>query len=140
MSAAVVAHIVGGYSHTLDLVWQQQRQQAPVPWVSPPVAYCTGVLAVLPCGGARCPSQMGYVLKKDLQKKKNDDEVEEGWVQCDCCDNWVHMICGLFNKGRNDQNVHYLCPRCLSQVRGWAGSQPTGERVVAHASTRLPCC
>lgn len=61
--------------------------------------------------------QMGFVFKKDLQKKKNDDEVEEGWVACDCCDNWVHMICGLFNKGRNDQNVHYLCPYCLQQVR-----------------------
>lgn len=60
--------------------------------------------------------QVGFVIKKDLQKKKNDDEVEEGWVQCDCCDNWVHMICGLFNKGRNDQNVHYLCPYCLRTV------------------------
>jgi len=60
--------------------------------------------------------QMGYVIKKDLQKKKNDEEVEEGWVQCDCCDNWVHMICGLFNKGKNDQNVHYLCPTCLVDV------------------------
>lgn len=64
-----------------------------------------------------CLLQMGFVFKKDLQKKKNDDEVEEGWVACDCCDNWVHMICGLFNKGRNDQNVHYLCPYCLQQVR-----------------------
>jgi hypothetical protein len=60
--------------------------------------------------------QQGWVLKKDLQRKKNDDEVEEGWVQCDCCDNWVHMICGLFNKGKNDQNVHYLCPMCLQEV------------------------
>ena len=60
--------------------------------------------------------QAGHVFKKDLQKKKNDDEVEEGWVQCDCCDNWVHMICGLFNKGKNDQTVHYLCPTCLMDV------------------------
>lgn len=57
------------------------------------------------------------MYKKDLQKKKNDDEIEEGWVQCDCCESWVHMICGLFNKGKNDKNVHYLCPNCLVTVR-----------------------
>lgn len=55
--------------------------------------------------------------KADLQKKKNDDEIEEGWVQCDACESWVHQICGLFNKGKNDQNVHYLCPKCLMLVR-----------------------
>eukprot|EP00775_Hariotina_reticulata_P012625 gene12625-12755_t len=58
-------------------------------------------------------SQLGHVRKADLQKKKNDDEIEEGWVQCDACESWIHMICGLFNKGKNDQNVHYLCPSCL---------------------------
>jgi E1A/CREB-binding protein len=53
------------------------------------------------------------VRKADLIKKKNDEEMEESWVQCDYCEQWVHQICGLFNKGRNDQNVHYLCPECL---------------------------
>jgi hypothetical protein len=60
--------------------------------------------------------QLGHVRKADLQKKKNDDEIEEGWVQCDACEAWIHMICGLFNKGKNDQNVHYLCPSCLMRV------------------------
>eukprot|EP00879_Flechtneria_rotunda_P004691 GHRR01004955.1.p1 GENE.GHRR01004955.1~~GHRR01004955.1.p1 ORF type:complete len:1088 (+),score=359.45 GHRR01004955.1:402-3266(+) len=66
--------------------------------------------------GDRIPwegNQVGFVRKADLQKKKNDDEIEEGWVQCDACESWVHQICGLFNKGKNDQNVHYLCPKCL---------------------------
>ena len=39
--------------------------------------------------------------------------MEEGWVQCDQCEGWVHQICGLFNKGRNDQNRGFLCPFCL---------------------------
>lgn len=78
--------------------------------------------------------QTGHVLKKDLQKKKNDDEVEEGWVQCDCCDNWVHMICGLFNKGKNDQTVHYLCPTCLMHVRHMLAFQP-----LAPNPALLPC-
>eukprot|EP00878_Enallax_costatus_P007519 GHUV01007875.1.p1 GENE.GHUV01007875.1~~GHUV01007875.1.p1 ORF type:complete len:926 (+),score=290.96 GHUV01007875.1:200-2779(+) len=58
-------------------------------------------------------NQLGHVRKADLTKKKNDDEIEEGWVQCDACESWIHQICGLFNKGKNDQNVHYLCPSCL---------------------------
>ncbi len=60
--------------------------------------------------------QTGWVRKAELIKKKNDDEIEEGWVQCDACEGWVHQICGLFNKGRNDKNKHYLCPDCLVQV------------------------
>uniref|UniRef100_A0A7S0VK33 histone acetyltransferase n=2 Tax=Polytomella parva TaxID=51329 RepID=A0A7S0VK33_9CHLO len=53
------------------------------------------------------------IRKTDLIKRKNDDVVEEGWVQCDACNAWVHMICGLFNKGRNARGVAYLCPECL---------------------------
>ena len=47
-------------------------------------------------------------------------QVEEGWVQCDKCEGWVHQICGLFNKGRNDENRGFLCPYCLRDG-GWAG-------------------
>ena len=43
---------------------------------------------------------------------------EEGWVQCDQCERWVHQICGLFNKGRNTQDTHYMCPMCLQKGAG----------------------
>jgi E1A/CREB-binding protein len=62
----------------------------------------------------------GFVAKPSFIKKKNDEEIEEGWVQCDHCNMWVHMICGLFNKGRNDKDVHYLCPDCLLRVSSQA--------------------
>ena len=63
----------------------------------------------------------GSVLRKsDVEKRKNDEEMEEAWVQCDTCEVWVHQICGLFNKGRNDHNVKYNCPTCLLQ-----GALPT---------------
>lgn len=50
-------------------------------------------------------------------------QVEEGWVQCDQCEGWVHQICGLFNKGRNDQNRGFLCPFCLRDggCTAWMG-------------------
>ncbi|KAK9866771.1 hypothetical protein WJX84_010523 [Apatococcus fuscideae] len=51
--------------------------------------------------------------KADLEKRKNDEEQEEAWVQCDACSAWVHQICGMFNKGRNSDNVSYVCPMCL---------------------------
>lgn len=51
--------------------------------------------------------------KSGLEKKKNEDEVDESWVQCDHCEGWVHQICGMFNKGRNTTDTHYLCPNCL---------------------------
>lgn len=53
------------------------------------------------------------IKKTDLLKRKNDEEIEEPWVACDNCEGWVHQICGLFNKGRNDNTRHYLCPDCL---------------------------
>ena len=51
--------------------------------------------------------------KTDLTKRKNDEEIEEAWVQCNNCEAWVHQICGMFNKGRNNNDVHYICPECL---------------------------
>lgn len=63
-----------------------------------------------------CALQL-QVRKSELEKRKNDDEQEEGWVACDACGAWVHMICGMFNKGRNDDNIPYHCPNCL--YTGW---------------------
>eukprot|EP00955_Chlamydomonas_euryale_P000390 4355-Chlamydomonas_euryale.AAC.1 len=60
--------------------------------------------------------------KSDLVKKKHEVDEEEPWVACDHCQGWVHQICGMFNKGRNNHGQHFLCPDCL--VR----SVETGER------------
>ena len=50
-------------------------------------------------------------------------------MQCDQCERWVHQICGLFNKGRNTQTTHYMCPMCLKS----GGSASWGARILASS-------
>ena len=58
------------------------------------------------------------VAKTDLKKKKNDEIVEESWVQCDICERWIHQICGLFNTRQNkEHHSEYCCPLCLLDKR-----------------------
>ncbi|VEU37356.1 unnamed protein product [Pseudo-nitzschia multistriata] len=58
------------------------------------------------------------VKKSDLKKKKNDEIVEESWVQCDICERWIHQICGLFNTRQNkEHHSEYCCPLCLLDKR-----------------------
>lgn len=50
--------------------------------------------------------------KSDLQECKNDALPEEGWVNCDHCNSWVHQICSLFNGRVNKTTARYTCPNC----------------------------
>nr|DAD46362.1 TPA_asm: hypothetical protein HUJ06_004592 [Nelumbo nucifera] len=63
------------------------------------------------------------ILKSRMEKKRNDEETEEWWVQCDKCEAWQHQICALFNGRRNDGGqAEYTCPNC------YIGEIERGER------------
>jgi E1A/CREB-binding protein len=73
------------------------------------------------------------IFKRDLVKKKNNEEPEENWVACDDCERWVHQICGLFNARQNkDADVKYSCPKCLLKRRK-AGTAKQTERLPGAA-------
>ncbi|CAM6125894.1 unnamed protein product [Calypogeia fissa] len=74
---------------------------------------------------------MSY-LKSRLEKRKNDEETEEAWVQCDKCNQWNHQVCALFNGRRNEGGeAEYTCPQCcMSEIE-------RGERKPLQSSAVL---
>mmetsp|Transcript_6370 Transcript_6370/g.8973 ORF Transcript_6370/g.8973 Transcript_6370/m.8973 type:complete len:1310 (+) Transcript_6370:347-4276(+) len=63
--------------------------------------------------------------KRDLIKRKFDDDLAEPWVQCDACSRWLHQTCALFNaKAEADSGLdgqRFVCPLCELQL--WNQSQ-----------------
>lgn len=79
--------------------------------------------------------------KTQMIKTKHTKQEEEGWVQCDGCDGWVHQICGLFNKGRDKKERGYLCPSCLLQGLSIGARKVPTERPQAMLTSKdLPRC
>ena len=67
--------------------------------------------------------------KATLIKKKNDDDLEEPWVQCDYCEDWYHQLCVLFNGRRNEgDEAPFTCPNCILSQLDKNERQVTAER------------
>ena len=77
------------------------------------------------------------VRKSDLIKKKNDENAEEFWVQCDHCMGWFHQICALFNGKRNEGKKRnpkaFHCALCILKRLGKAPGPafPHARRLLA---------
>ena len=55
--------------------------------------------------------------KRDLLKRKFDDEVAEGWIACKSCKKTFHQVCVLFNSrgvgASRKWGPPFLCPFCV---------------------------
>ncbi|KAL6603524.1 hypothetical protein ACP70R_043885 [Stipagrostis hirtigluma subsp. patula] len=75
------------------------------------------------------------LLKSKLERRKNDYELEEGWVQCDKCQRWQHQICALFNAKRNEieKDAEYTCHSCYIEEIKHGLRMPLPESTVPGA-------
>ncbi|KAL2493599.1 Histone acetyltransferase HAC12 [Forsythia ovata] len=74
------------------------------------------------------------IPKTRMEKKKNDEETEEWWVQCDKCEAWQHQICALFNGRRNDGGqADYTCPNCYVAEVERGERMPLSQNAVLGA-------
>lgn len=92
------------------------------------------------------------VLKRDLLKRRFDEEVAEPWVQCDACQHWVHQLCVMYNTASSftgDESVPFYCPLCKlrGSQRGGKGNNggvsippvpPTGGATKMWCAAALP--
>lgn len=51
--------------------------------------------------------------KRDLLKRKNDEELVEAWLSCSKCNSRVHKVCAMFNECAQSE-TDFVCPGCVS--------------------------
>jgi len=85
------------------------------------------------------------LLKKDLIKRRFDEEVVEPWVECSTCLRRVHQVCGLYNRLHDESEVEeaggkgraFQCPLCKLEAIGATPNAPSGHVTEAGVVKRL---
>lgn len=79
-----------------------------------------------------------------LLKLKNDSAPEESWVQCDCCHDWNHQICALFNGSQNSKSSSFTCPKCYlkdqEEKKPAEGAGSSSSKDNIKGARELPHC
>lgn len=96
------------------------------------VIYCQKCFSNLPPVINKDMSSNETVLKKDMLKRRSDEEVAEPWVHCDTCHHWMHQICALYtdclpsDSLEGDIQAKFECPMCrleaISEKEGTAAN------------------
>lgn len=79
----------------------------------------TNLQAVLPHTADQIDSFGSSVrYKRDLLKRKNEEDVAEPWLTCKSCNNGVHKICSMYNEFVHSSE-DYECPSCVTQLNNF---------------------
>ena len=84
--------------------------------------YCqrcyAGLPAILPNDDESCR------YKRDLLKRRNDEEIVERWVKCSQCSESAHRVCAMRDEFVDSDE--YTCPSCVAQRFDGPTESPTG--------------
>lgn len=90
----------------------------------------TNLQAVLPHTADQIESFGSSVrYKRDLLKRKNEEDVAEAWLTCKSCHNGVHKVCSMYNEFvHSDED--FECPSCIIESEEHASSlkKPSKKR------------
>ena len=75
--------------------------------------YCERCFAGLPPVLPGTENDVRY--KRDLMKRKYDEELVESWLTCSKCDAGFHKICVLHNSHAHSSE-NYVCPGCMPPI------------------------
>lgn len=87
-----------------------------------------GLSAILPHAAEKLEDESVCRYKRDLLKRKNDEEVVESWVQCSRCQSSVHQFCAMYNSYVHSAE-NYLCPGCV-------GADNAGKNMPLEAKSK----
>ncbi|KAL6526251.1 hypothetical protein OROMI_029891 [Orobanche minor] len=83
------------------------------PGVETNVKHCFCTLCFKESRGGNISFRGLSFSKATLEKCKDTDEFQEGWVQCNKCEAWQHQICALYNSKQDlEGKLEYICPYC----------------------------